>query len=107
MTEETCFCVGAEAIEVVPAMSATAAVMRVEHLTMSRGTAVSCRNRYQGRVLGFEAQRVALDREPATLVGGYGGAPLCVGCLGAEERRRDDHPDRLENQPRDHPSDPS
>src|SRR4051812_33774277 len=27
----------------------------------------------QPRILGFEAQRVALNGEPATLVGGYGG----------------------------------
>jgi len=57
ITEETCFCVGTKLVDVVPVLSATAALARVEQLSASIGTAVSCRNRYQGRVLGIEASQ--------------------------------------------------
>jgi PiT family inorganic phosphate transporter len=52
ITHQTCFCIGKEAIEVVPIMSTAAALQRVEHLTLSKGTAVTCIDRYDGRLLG-------------------------------------------------------
>jgi PiT family inorganic phosphate transporter len=61
ITEETCFCVGREAIEVVPAMSHAAAFQRLECLSVQVGDTVTCQNRYQGRMLGIEAA-VILDR---------------------------------------------
>ncbi len=61
IAEETCFCVGSETIEVAPALGSAAALMRVEQLTISVGSPVSCRKRYQGAVLGIEAA-AALDR---------------------------------------------
>ena len=52
---EMCFCVGTEIIEVVPArLSSVASATRVAELTLSVGTAVSCRSRYLGRVWGLE-----------------------------------------------------
>jgi inorganic phosphate transporter, PiT family len=61
VTEQTCFCVGTETVEVVPLLGCTAAVERVEQLSVQLGTTVECRSRYAGRMLGFEASAV-LDR---------------------------------------------
>jgi PiT family inorganic phosphate transporter len=54
IVEETCFCIGQETIEVVPRLDSALMVARVEQLTMSRGTVVTCRNRYAGRFLGID-----------------------------------------------------
>ncbi|MGE5191547.1 MAG: anion permease [Deltaproteobacteria bacterium] len=61
ITEETCFCVGQQTIEVVPRLESALTVERVEQLTISRGTAVTCRNRYAGRFLGIDVAE-AVDR---------------------------------------------
>jgi inorganic phosphate transporter, PiT family len=61
VTQETCFCVGREVVEVVPALSHSVALQRVEQLTVSIGNTVSCRNRYQGRIVGIPASTL-LDR---------------------------------------------
>jgi PiT family inorganic phosphate transporter len=55
ITEQTCFCVGQETVEVVPVLSHVAALQRVEQLTASLGTEVSCHKRYDGRLLGVGA----------------------------------------------------
>jgi len=52
--EETCFCVGHETIEVVPRLDSALMLERVEQLTVSRGTAVTCHNRYAGRFVGID-----------------------------------------------------
>ncbi len=61
ITEETCFCIGAETIEAVPTMNGTLALQKVEQLSAQMGTSVACRNRYAGRLLGVEASAL-LDR---------------------------------------------
>ena len=61
VTEETCFCVGVETVEVVPAMSHAAALARVEQMSATVGETVTCRRRYAGRVLGVSAAGV-LDK---------------------------------------------
>ena len=53
-THQTCFCAGAETIEVVSTMTPIATLERVEHLTLAVGTAVTCVDRYEGRLIGFE-----------------------------------------------------
>jgi PiT family inorganic phosphate transporter len=60
VTETTCFCVGTETVEVVPVLSEAMALQRVELLTASVGTAVSCHKRYEGRLLGISVP-LALD----------------------------------------------
>jgi inorganic phosphate transporter, PiT family len=55
ITEQSCFCVGQETVEVVPVLSHAAALQRVEQLTASLGTEVSCQKRYDGRLLGVSA----------------------------------------------------
>jgi PiT family inorganic phosphate transporter len=54
IVEETCFCIGQETIEIVPRLDSALILERVEQLTVSRGTAVTCRNRYAGRFLGID-----------------------------------------------------
>lgn len=61
ITEETCFCVGEQTIEVAPGLASTAAAHRMQQLSITLGSGVFCRKRYQGRVLGIEAP-VVLDR---------------------------------------------
>jgi PiT family inorganic phosphate transporter len=56
--EESCFCVGREAIEVVPLLSPALALARVETLSASIGTSVTCHSRYRGNVLGVRAATV-------------------------------------------------
>ena len=52
---ETCFCVGTEIIELVPnQIKSTVAATRVEQLTLSVGSTVSCRSRYLGQACGIE-----------------------------------------------------
>jgi PiT family inorganic phosphate transporter len=52
--EVSCFCVGRETIEAVPRLDSALTIARVEQLTTSIGTAVTCRSRYTGRFFGFE-----------------------------------------------------
>jgi PiT family inorganic phosphate transporter len=61
ITDETCFCIGAETVEVVPVLGHAAALQRIEQLTATMGTTVECRRRYRGRVLGLEAESL-VDR---------------------------------------------
>jgi inorganic phosphate transporter, PiT family len=61
ITEETCFCVGQRVVESSLGLVPTAAVHRMQELSVTVGDAVFCRRRYQGRVLGIEASAV-LDR---------------------------------------------
>lgn len=61
ISHETCFCVGAQVVETVPAMGRVAAMQRVEQLTVTVGSQVCCKNRYRGRVLWLDAATV-LDR---------------------------------------------
>ncbi len=60
ITEQTCFCVGSETVEVVPVLNHAVALQRVEQLTASIGTTVSCHKRYEGKLLGVNA-RTSLD----------------------------------------------
>ena len=58
ISEETCFCVGNKDIEIAPAMSHSATLKRVEQLTLTVGSDVTCKNRYQGRMLGINTSTV-------------------------------------------------
>jgi PiT family inorganic phosphate transporter len=60
ITQQTCFCVGERTIEVSPALGQAATVQRMQQLSASVGSDVTCRSRYQGRLLGIEAP-AALD----------------------------------------------
>lgn len=55
ITAETCLCAGNEVVETIPAADFAVALQRAEQLTVRVGDAVTCRQRYQGRVLGVEA----------------------------------------------------
>src|SRR4051794_36416223 len=62
VTESMCICAGNEVLEVMPACWAEPLVIqRVQQLSLSVGTAVTCRKRYQGYVLGLGVGAV-LDR---------------------------------------------
>ncbi|HUG89292.1 MAG TPA: inorganic phosphate transporter [Planctomycetaceae bacterium] len=61
ITANTCLCVGNEIVEIVPASSHAAALERAEQLTVRIGDAVTCRSRYEGQVLGIQAE-AAVDR---------------------------------------------
>jgi PiT family inorganic phosphate transporter len=61
ISEQTCFCIGTETIEVLPHVDHALAVGRVEQLSLQYGTTVECRSHYAGRMLGLEAA-VVLDR---------------------------------------------
>lgn len=61
ISEQTCFCVGPETVEVVPTLGHSAALQRVEQLTARMGTEITCRKAYSGQVLGISAA-AALDR---------------------------------------------
>jgi PiT family inorganic phosphate transporter len=54
IARQTCFCAGLEVIEAVPAVTHAVALERVEHLTITVGTPVTCRDRYVGRLVGIE-----------------------------------------------------
>lgn len=58
VTKETCFCVGSEAVEVVPVISHRVALKRAEQLTASFGSTVTCQERYNGCFLGVQVGRV-------------------------------------------------
>jgi PiT family inorganic phosphate transporter len=60
ITERTCFCIGRETVEVVPILSHVAMLQRVEQLTASLGTEVTCHKRYDGKLMGISAA-TALD----------------------------------------------
>jgi PiT family inorganic phosphate transporter len=61
ITEETCFCVGEQTVEVSLGLVPTDASQRIQQLSITLGNGVFCRRRYEGRVLGIEASAV-LDR---------------------------------------------
>jgi inorganic phosphate transporter, PiT family len=54
LTKQSCFCAGVETVEVVPQLTPALTVARVETLSASLGTTVTCQERYQGRVLGID-----------------------------------------------------
>ena len=58
--KESCLCIGREVLELVPADGSVSALMRTEQLSISLGTAVVCRERYAGSLVGIEA-RPAVD----------------------------------------------
>jgi PiT family inorganic phosphate transporter len=59
VTETTCICVGCNVVEVLPSPGMEAlALQRVEQLSLSIGSTVTCQRRYQGRFLGLEASYV-------------------------------------------------
>ena len=60
ITEQTCLCVGEQAIEVLPVGGQGAALRRAEQLSVTLESRVVCQSRYQGRLLGVEAS-AALD----------------------------------------------
>lgn len=53
--KQSCFCVGRQTLEVVPVLGDALMLQRVEQLTASLGTEVSCQKRYEGRLLGVSA----------------------------------------------------
>ncbi|MDA0834434.1 MAG: inorganic phosphate transporter, partial [Planctomycetota bacterium] len=55
VTTETCICMGSEIVEIVPASQSVLAMQRVADLGFIWGNSATCRNRYQGRVLGIDA----------------------------------------------------
>jgi len=55
VTEDSCFCVGEEVVEVMPVLSGALAAEHGARLSASLGTEVSCQARYSGRVLGLRA----------------------------------------------------
>lgn len=58
VSADTCLCVGSEIVEILPAGHAAAVVQRANELRVQVGDVVTCRQRYQGRVLGLEAGAV-------------------------------------------------
>lgn len=58
ITSESCLCVGNKTVEVIPACCGTVAIERAEQLSVQIGDTVTCRSRYQGKMLGLEAGRV-------------------------------------------------
>ncbi len=71
VTRETCVCSGPEVIEVIPSGDFAMAAARVEVLTVSLGSATTCRERYAGTAFGVDAGRTldALHFLSAGLVG--------------------------------------
>lgn len=59
--QQTCFCMGSEVVQVACELGHVAALERVERLTVSMGTPVTCRSRYHGTLLGFDFG-TALDK---------------------------------------------
>jgi len=55
IAEETCLCAGREIVEIAPAIGDVAMAERIEHLSVTLGTDVTCQRRYHGRVLGLQA----------------------------------------------------
>ncbi len=60
VTQQTCFCVGDQTIEVSSGLGQTATLQRMQQLSATVGDNIVCRSRYQGRVLGIGAP-IALD----------------------------------------------
>lgn len=56
--KETCLCVGCEVIDVLPAAHHSLAVVQASELSVSMGTRVTCRERYAGRLVGFDARQL-------------------------------------------------
>jgi PiT family inorganic phosphate transporter len=55
ITENTCLCAGSELLEVMPGSCGAIAFQRAEQLSLTTGELVTCRNRFEGRVLGINA----------------------------------------------------
>lgn len=60
LTKQSCFCAGVETIETVPHLTHELALARVDTLSASLGTTVTCEERYEGRLLGVNCA-AALD----------------------------------------------
>ncbi len=60
LTTNSCFCAGVETVETVPLLTPELALERAETLSTSLGTAVTCQQRYEGRLLGINCAK-ALD----------------------------------------------
>ena len=58
ITSVTCLCVGNETLEIIPCGGSHVAARRAETLSIQVGDVVTCRSRYAGRMLGFEASGV-------------------------------------------------
>lgn len=58
ITAQSCFCVGAESIETVPALGHIATQQRLERLTARTGTRVTCQRHYEGRLFGIDAEAI-------------------------------------------------
>jgi len=58
VTAETCFCVGQEVHEAVPAIGMMSAMQKAESMSIEIGDKVSCEHRYNGRLLGTDAGHV-------------------------------------------------
>lgn len=58
---ESCLCVGNSVVEIIPSGTQSLVQLQTAQLTSTFGDVASCRDRYQGNVLGMEAG-VALDR---------------------------------------------
>lgn len=60
LTRQSCFCAGVETIETVPQLSQELALARVDTLSASLGTTVTCEERYAGRLVGIHCS-TAID----------------------------------------------
>ncbi len=58
VSQATCLCAGREVLEVVPAGDAGLVTLRMESLSASLDTVVTCRERYVGRAIGIDAGNV-------------------------------------------------
>lgn len=58
LTTETCLCVGNETIEVVGTSCNAVALERAQELSIRLGDVVACQSRYQGKMLGMDAETV-------------------------------------------------
>jgi len=56
ITAKTCLCIGNKVLETMPANDCCAAMARAEQLSVKIGDTVTCRQDYQGSVVGLEAQ---------------------------------------------------
>lgn len=55
---QSCFCIGSEVVETVPALGHALMLERAEQLTIRHGDTVTCQRHYEGRLLGIDAGRV-------------------------------------------------
>ena len=61
ITHETCICAGTEIVETIAVAGEAGIARRVAQLSLALGTPLTCKSRYQGRMLGVQAAGV-LDR---------------------------------------------